>query len=219
VVRTPVRTPKANAVAKRWIGTVRRECLDHVLIFGRRDLQQVLVEYVEHYNRARPHRALELVPPDRYSGHKPSSGSAIGRRDILELTEGGPDELREVVVDVLGGRDIPVLGDTDIGHSRANDPIPLGVRAEIDAEAVFLRLLEPAVISSKENGEPARRRPWLGADGPRGSRGDERPTRPTPMDETISGDEPISIPSAARPSRWYSVPAEDEPGVAPHLYP
>jgi transposase InsO family protein len=83
VVRTPVRTPKANAVAERWVGTVRRECLDHVLIFGRRHPRQVLDAYVEHYNRARPHRALELVPPDHRSGHKTSSESAIRRRDIL----------------------------------------------------------------------------------------------------------------------------------------
>jgi putative transposase len=83
LVRTPVRSPKANAVAERWVGTVRRECLDHVLIFGRRHLQQVLNAYVDHYNRARPHRALALVPADHRSGHEPSIESAIRRRDIL----------------------------------------------------------------------------------------------------------------------------------------
>jgi transposase InsO family protein len=58
VLRTPVRAPQANAYAKRWIGTVRREVLDRMLIFGRRQLVSVLTEYAEHYNVHRPHRAL-----------------------------------------------------------------------------------------------------------------------------------------------------------------
>jgi putative transposase len=53
VVRTPVRAPRANAVAERWVGTVRRECLDWLLILGQRHLEQVLSEYVAHYNAAR----------------------------------------------------------------------------------------------------------------------------------------------------------------------
>jgi putative transposase len=60
----PVRAPKANAFAERWVGTVRRECLDHVLIFGRRRLQRVLDAYAKHYNRARPHRSIDLRAPD-----------------------------------------------------------------------------------------------------------------------------------------------------------
>jgi len=67
VVKTPVRAPRANAFAERWVGSVRRECLDHLLIFGRRHLQHVLGIYAEHYNRARPHRGLDLAPPDRLS--------------------------------------------------------------------------------------------------------------------------------------------------------
>ncbi len=49
VVRTPVRAPKANAVAERWIGSARRECLDHILILDSRHLQRVLAVYVDHY--------------------------------------------------------------------------------------------------------------------------------------------------------------------------
>jgi hypothetical protein len=56
VVRTPVRAPRANAFAERWVGTVRRDCLDWVLVLGPRHLEQVLREYVHHYNWARPHR-------------------------------------------------------------------------------------------------------------------------------------------------------------------
>jgi putative transposase len=63
VLRTPVRAPQANAYAERWIGTVRREVLDRMLIFGCRQLQSVLAEYADHYNGHRPHRALGQVPP------------------------------------------------------------------------------------------------------------------------------------------------------------
>jgi len=63
VIRTPVRAPRANAFAERFVGTVRRECLDQMLIFGRRHLEQVLAEYIDHYNGHRPHRALDQQAP------------------------------------------------------------------------------------------------------------------------------------------------------------
>jgi hypothetical protein len=83
VVRTPVRAPRANAVAERWVGSVRRECLDHVLIFGRRHLRRVLGAYAEHYNRARPHRSIDLRPPDPAPGPERTDGERIRRRDVL----------------------------------------------------------------------------------------------------------------------------------------
>jgi putative transposase len=64
IIRTPVRTPVANAFAERWVGTVRRECLDHLLVVGRHHLERVLAVYVGHYNQHRPHRGLGLVAPD-----------------------------------------------------------------------------------------------------------------------------------------------------------
>jgi putative transposase len=64
VIRSPVRAPKANAVAERFVGSIRRECLDWLLIANRRHLQHVLQEFVEHYNTHRPHRALNLAPPE-----------------------------------------------------------------------------------------------------------------------------------------------------------
>jgi putative transposase len=64
VIRTPVRAPNANAYAERWVRTVRTDCLDHLLIFGRRHLERVLRLYVQHYNGHRPHRALDLTPPE-----------------------------------------------------------------------------------------------------------------------------------------------------------
>jgi putative transposase len=64
VIRTPFQAPNANAHIERWVGTVRRECLDRLLILSRRQLEHALHVYVQHYNRGRPHRALDLTPPD-----------------------------------------------------------------------------------------------------------------------------------------------------------
>jgi len=63
IIRTPFRAPRANAFAERWVGTVRRDCLDWILIASRRQLEHVLRVYVDHYNGHRPHRALGLTPP------------------------------------------------------------------------------------------------------------------------------------------------------------
>src|SRR5205823_10430244 len=84
VIRSPVRSPKANAVAERWVGTVRRECLDHLLIFGAGHLERVLSDYVAHYNDSRPHRALDLASPMRPSQpDRPVELGHIGRHDVL----------------------------------------------------------------------------------------------------------------------------------------
>jgi len=62
-IRTPIRAPRANAFAERFVGTMRRECLDRMLIFGRHHLEQVLATYVAHYNQHRPHRSLNQRAP------------------------------------------------------------------------------------------------------------------------------------------------------------
>jgi putative transposase len=64
VIQTPIRAPQANAYAERFVRTVRAECLDWLLILGRRHLEHVLSRYVTHDNAERPHRALSLVPPE-----------------------------------------------------------------------------------------------------------------------------------------------------------
>jgi putative transposase len=63
IIRTPVRAPRANAIAERWISSARRECLDRMLITGERHLRLVLSEYADHYNDHRPHRTLCQSPP------------------------------------------------------------------------------------------------------------------------------------------------------------
>ena len=65
IIRTPIRAPNANAYAERWIGTLRRECLDRILIINRRHLEHVLRLYTTHYNQHRPHRSLSLRPPEK----------------------------------------------------------------------------------------------------------------------------------------------------------
>jgi transposase InsO family protein len=64
VIKTPVRAPRANAFAERFVRTVRTECLDWLLIRNERHLERVLVEFVDHYNAARPHRGIDLEVPD-----------------------------------------------------------------------------------------------------------------------------------------------------------
>jgi len=58
VLRTPLRAPRANAVCARFLGSVRRECVDHVLLLGERHLRRVLAEYVTYFNGARPHQGI-----------------------------------------------------------------------------------------------------------------------------------------------------------------
>ncbi|MGH3130828.1 MAG: integrase core domain-containing protein, partial [Gaiellaceae bacterium] len=63
VIRAPVRAPRARAHAERWVSSLRRECLDRLLILGRRHLETVVRVYAKHYNEHRPHRSLSQHPP------------------------------------------------------------------------------------------------------------------------------------------------------------
>jgi transposase len=92
VIKAPVRAPKARAHAERWVESVRRECLDRLLIVGRRHLQHVLATYVMHYNQHRPHRALGQRPPLRDLQPRDAQPPA----DVIEL-----DRIRRR--DLLGG--------------------------------------------------------------------------------------------------------------------
>jgi putative transposase len=88
VLRTPIRAPRANAVCERFLGSVRRECVDHTLILGERHLGRVLTEYVGYFNRARPHRGIAQRTP------LPSAAVPASR------THGNEDV---IAVPVLGG--------------------------------------------------------------------------------------------------------------------
>jgi putative transposase len=81
VIKTPIRAPRANAICERAIGTIRRECLDRMLILDCRHLEAVLAEYVEHYNSHRPHRSLSQRPPAAPDVTPPT----IGNVDIARL--------------------------------------------------------------------------------------------------------------------------------------
>jgi len=80
VISLPFQAPRANAFAERWVGTVRREALDHHLIFGRRHLEHVMREFVDHYHVARPHQGLEQLPP---TPRPVSRAGPVMRRDRL----------------------------------------------------------------------------------------------------------------------------------------
>ncbi|HEX2469366.1 MAG TPA: LD-carboxypeptidase, partial [Candidatus Limnocylindrales bacterium] len=73
------------------------------------------------------------------------AGLIVGPTETIQVAPEGPDTLREVVLDVLGDRDIPVLGNVDLGHAGPNIPLPLGILAAVDTEACTIELLEAAV--------------------------------------------------------------------------
>jgi putative transposase len=83
VIHTPIRAPQANAYAERFVRTVRAECLDWLLILGRRHLETVLRVYTTHYNRQRPHRGLALHPPEPATAAQQQNTGKIERRDRL----------------------------------------------------------------------------------------------------------------------------------------
>jgi transposase InsO family protein len=86
-VKIPPRSPSLNAICERFLGSVRRECLDHVVILGERHLQWVLKEYIDTYfNPARPHQGLSQRVP-----------AAIASRASLR------DEGRVIALPILGG--------------------------------------------------------------------------------------------------------------------
>jgi putative transposase len=82
VIHTPVKAPQANAHAERFVRSVRNECLDWLLIIGRRHLEQILRTYIQHYNHERPHRGLALQPPEPVWVMQPPGGD-VRRRDHL----------------------------------------------------------------------------------------------------------------------------------------
>jgi transposase InsO family protein len=83
IIKMPIRSPRANSFAERYVGTLRRECLDHLLIYGERHLRRVLAEYAQHYNEHRPHQSREQRPPLHQPGQPIDITARIKRRQIV----------------------------------------------------------------------------------------------------------------------------------------
>lgn len=83
IIKTPVRSPRANSFAERYVGTLRRECLDHVLIHGERHLHRTLADYARHYNEHRPHQSREQRPPLHETGQAVDITARIKHRQVV----------------------------------------------------------------------------------------------------------------------------------------
>jgi len=84
VIMTPARSPRASSFAERLVGTLRRECLDHLLILGERHLRNVLAEYARHYNGHRPHQGRQQEPPLRQPGQTVDITARIERVSVID---------------------------------------------------------------------------------------------------------------------------------------
>jgi transposase InsO family protein len=80
IIKAPVRSPRANSFAERYVGTLRRECPGHLLIHGEQHLRQILAEYAQHYNDHRPHQARNQRPPLHEPGQAIDMTAQIKRR-------------------------------------------------------------------------------------------------------------------------------------------
>jgi putative transposase len=83
IIKTPVRSPRANSFAERHVGTLRRECLDYLLIHGERHLRRLLAEYARHYNEHRPHQSREQRPPLHEAGQPIDMTTRIKRAHVV----------------------------------------------------------------------------------------------------------------------------------------
>ena len=83
VIKTPVRSPQANSFAERYVGTLRRECLDHLLVYGAQHLRQILSGYAQPYNDHRPHQSRGQRPPLHEPGQAIDVTARIKRRQAV----------------------------------------------------------------------------------------------------------------------------------------
>jgi putative transposase len=84
IIKTPGRSPRANSFAERLVGTLRRECLDHLLIYGEQHLRQVLAAYARHYNEHRPHQSRRQRPPLHEPGQPVDVTARIKRTHVVQ---------------------------------------------------------------------------------------------------------------------------------------
>jgi putative transposase len=93
VIKTPVRSPAANSYAERYAGTLRRECLDHLLIYGAQHLRRILADYSRHYNEHRPNQSREQRPPRPGQRRRTGFGTAQAKGSPLSCTSALPSNL------------------------------------------------------------------------------------------------------------------------------
>ena len=86
-LKTPFRTPQANGIYERFMGSLHRECLDHILIHEGRHLERVVKEYTAHFNQGRPHQGIDQRIPDQYEApkSKPTSGRITSKAILSGL--------------------------------------------------------------------------------------------------------------------------------------
>ncbi len=94
VARTPVGAPRANAIAERFLRSVRRECLDHLLLLGEHHLRRALREYVAHFNHARAHQGIGQGIPEGSPAER--LGSGVGRVIAIPILGGLHHDYRRV---------------------------------------------------------------------------------------------------------------------------
>jgi putative transposase len=83
VLRTPVRVPKANAICERFIGSLKRECIDHMFILHSHQLHRIVRAYVDYYNHSRPHQGIGQRVPDRFPRTYPPLSGQINATPVL----------------------------------------------------------------------------------------------------------------------------------------
>jgi transposase InsO family protein len=91
ILKTPVRAPKANSFCERFIGNLKRECLDHFLILHRRQLYQIVQEYVDYFNNSRPHQGIDQQIPNNFvedQNRSWSFGQSTGRITSTPILSG-----------------------------------------------------------------------------------------------------------------------------------
>lgn len=103
------RSPWQNAYAERVIGSIRRECLDHVVVIGERHLRRILSTYVDYYNRTRTHLSLTKDSPELRTVQRPSQGRVVSVRALVDFIMSTCGARRERIRRINGRHMLPVL--------------------------------------------------------------------------------------------------------------
>jgi transposase InsO family protein len=153
VIHLPFRRPVANAFAERWVGSVRRECLDRLLIFGRRHLEKVLAEFIDHYNLARPHQVWGKPPG-------PNSNSWLRGWSEVNVQTASPSHRWWIFGGGRAGFPAMLLGLTYQLVRFLTDLVLVRIRSDAQLRAEVLALRHQLRVMERKMGRPA----WQPAD-------------------------------------------------------